>query len=113
MILKLSIYVDVAFNDDPALLPLVRSYLEEHLVEAFEERIPASVNLNTEELFDEVPKDFISTVFTVQTLTPTQVRYKQIQLLRESQSNLNKKKQKVSTLKAPPSKKKTTKSNSK
>lgn len=113
MILKLSIYVDVEFKDDPALLPLLRSFLEEHLIEAFDERIKDWGECPTEQLFDEVPKDFINTSWTVKTLTPTQVRYKQIQLLRETQSNLNKKKQRVSPIKTPPSKKKTTKSNSK
>lgn len=109
MILKLSIYADVSYEGDPALVPLIKSSIEDLMLAALESDFDGKDKFNTEGLFNETPKGFIGTDFSIKVLEPNVVRMKQIQQLQETQKNINRKKQSESSTKKTTPKKKVTK----
>jgi hypothetical protein len=93
MILKLFTYADLQYNGDPALIPLIKSQLEQLIFEILEEAFKTDFSkFCTEGLFDEIPEGLPSEDYTVKFLEQNVVRLRQIQQIRETQNNLNKKK---------------------
>jgi len=93
MILKLFTYADLQYNGDPSLIPLIKSQLEQIILEELKENLePHLSNYSTEGLFDEIPEGFQGEDYKVKFLEQNLVRLKQIQQIRETQNNLNRKK---------------------
>lgn len=110
MILKLAIYVDVAYEGDPAMVPLIKSFLEnETLTAIVEGNANGEFGFNTEDMFEQRIPSLKEDVIMYRFLKPTEVRLKTIQLIQQTQANINKKKQAVSSTKKTPSKKKVVK----
>lgn len=111
MILKLAIYVDVAYEGDPAMVPLIKSFLENETLETIVDgSTSAEFELYTEDLFEQRIPSLKEEVIMYRFLKPAEVRLKTIQLMQQTQANINKKKQAVSSTKKTPSKKKVVKS---
>lgn len=111
MILKLAIYVDVAYEGDPAMVPLIKSFLENETLETIVDgSTSAEFGFNTEDLFEQRIPSLKEEVIMYRFLKPAEVRLKTIQLMQQTQANINKKKQAVSSTKKTPSKKKVVKS---